>query len=806
MASVAGASPSRSAGPGSLGPIRVSGAESEFDKKYPFDAYGEEAAPDARVWTVYKDHATTNDAMRLDGWNKTLDILLIFAGLFSAVVTTFIGESYQQLQPDWEEYTGRLVFAVLEAQHTPGQFALPNMRGMAPSSFSAPCIARWINALWVLSLILSLGVALLAILAKQWLVQYDARITSSGGSPRDWALRHAFYVEGFETWRIGTIIEMLPLLLHLALVLFLAGLVLFFWTLDAGVAGLVLLLTAALLAFYLSTISLSLWFPACPYYLAWFGGVHSTISFLVKLAETHPPTAAGSIIYRQTHLIVRALSRMATADAPTDVNLVAISAIGSHLASGELDRKDNRGRPFANRHLYFHVEDLLYRAGSSIAGRSAEELIIFSGDISAAAYRYLSLWNARAFLSSPPVHIDVMARLAPELSTTCAGGVTQLTSAIATRNSYLIRNGVWSLASTLSSNGLGRWKLPAAQLKRILRLLADTELGIRHSSECKSVALRLVQPALTSGDSLLLAELLIRLNVIFDRPERSHSPASRTDVLEGYLAFYLSVATSRSFDTTGPGLWDIVPAGIVQLLPQVRSQQTDPPWLPLLCAFMASRHSFGALWDYPSLDRAMGWLCGAPLSDTALQNFAWALIHSENLAALVPGFQALLTWEPDRELAELLLRPWSSGLSIWRVLCDATLAQATAALPFTHLIALGETLAKELLEWEDAQDKETLVNTLISTDVLVPLLALATAQDIVRPWMRFETVGDFLCVSLPELAPHLWDQYSEAVHARASAAVKDSPIWDVFLETEAKFAADQPVQSASESAVVSPAE
>lgn len=32
----------------------------------------------ARVWKVYRDEATSYDTNMFDGWNKTLDILLIF--------------------------------------------------------------------------------------------------------------------------------------------------------------------------------------------------------------------------------------------------------------------------------------------------------------------------------------------------------------------------------------------------------------------------------------------------------------------------------------------------------------------------------------------------------------------------------------------------------------------------------------------------------------------------------------------------------------------------------------------------------
>ena len=53
--------------------------DTEFKIKYPPDpVLGTEADQNARVWKVYRDEAMASDGLMLDGWNKTLDILLIF--------------------------------------------------------------------------------------------------------------------------------------------------------------------------------------------------------------------------------------------------------------------------------------------------------------------------------------------------------------------------------------------------------------------------------------------------------------------------------------------------------------------------------------------------------------------------------------------------------------------------------------------------------------------------------------------------------------------------------------------------------
>ncbi|KZV80115.1 hypothetical protein EXIGLDRAFT_781413 [Exidia glandulosa HHB12029] len=143
---------------------------SDFDKKYPPDAYGEEISDGARVWKVYRGEVTEQDKELMDGWNKTLDILLIFAGLFSAVATAFIIESYKQLQPDWDEIAGRILLANAVAQSSGVNVTLPPGVMTNPDDFRASLTSRWINGMWLCSLTLSLVVALACILVKQWIV------------------------------------------------------------------------------------------------------------------------------------------------------------------------------------------------------------------------------------------------------------------------------------------------------------------------------------------------------------------------------------------------------------------------------------------------------------------------------------------------------------------------------------------------------------------------------------------------------------------------------------------------------------
>ncbi|KZV86741.1 hypothetical protein EXIGLDRAFT_801646, partial [Exidia glandulosa HHB12029] len=142
--------------------------DTEFKKEFPPDpVIGSEMDDAARVWKVYRKEANAYDAALLDGWSGTLDILLIFAGLFSAVATAFVIESYQLLQPDSAAYTAAALYILVSATNHSTGIVLPS----PPDLQYASSLARWINGLWFTSILLSLIVALLSILVKQWITE-----------------------------------------------------------------------------------------------------------------------------------------------------------------------------------------------------------------------------------------------------------------------------------------------------------------------------------------------------------------------------------------------------------------------------------------------------------------------------------------------------------------------------------------------------------------------------------------------------------------------------------------------------------
>ena len=108
-----------------------------------------------------------------------------------------------------------------------------------PPPFSPPNHAVWVNALWFLSLVISLTCALLATLLQQWARRY-LKITHSRYSPHKRARIRAFFSEGVDRCLLPWTVDALPTLLHISLFLFFAGLVVFLCNVNLTIFKLVL--------------------------------------------------------------------------------------------------------------------------------------------------------------------------------------------------------------------------------------------------------------------------------------------------------------------------------------------------------------------------------------------------------------------------------------------------------------------------------------------------------------------------------------------------------------------------------------
>ncbi|KAA1478572.1 hypothetical protein DENSPDRAFT_875749 [Dentipellis sp. KUC8613] len=238
----------------------------DYQKKYPVDEDGKCLAPNARVWKVYLDEAKMMDDDMVEAWKDTIDVLLVFAGLFSAVVTTFVVQSSQSLQPDYSQVSAMLLTELVGLQRAMADGVSPSVvpvsQQNATSGFQVAASDQWVNRLWFISLAFSLATALISVLVKQWLQYYVSPISGTGQQKAH--IRHFRYT-GLEKWHVSEIVGFLPIFMHIALLLFFIGLVLFLVPLDTVSAGMTGVLAAALYMIYLGANALPAVYVECSY-------------------------------------------------------------------------------------------------------------------------------------------------------------------------------------------------------------------------------------------------------------------------------------------------------------------------------------------------------------------------------------------------------------------------------------------------------------------------------------------------------------------------------------------------------------
>lgn len=135
-------------------------------------------------------------------------------------------------------------------------------RTIANTPPPVPRWAVWLNALWFSGLILSLSSASVGIMVKQWLNEYSSGVS---GTSRPVARVRQYRLNNLRTWRVEDIIGVIPILLQLALALFLAGMLILLWTLHDTVAAIASTLVGLLAVFTMVTTLLPLINHECSY-------------------------------------------------------------------------------------------------------------------------------------------------------------------------------------------------------------------------------------------------------------------------------------------------------------------------------------------------------------------------------------------------------------------------------------------------------------------------------------------------------------------------------------------------------------
>ena len=154
----------------------------------------------------------------------------------------FIVQILPELQPDPTDLTNVLLLRILQ-QNTSFDGADP----LAPIS-NVPIGALRAQPILFASLSITLFVAFIAVLGKQWILYYT-RVTTWGNIIDQGKERQAKLV-GLRKWGFHVIMESLPVMLQLSLLLFGAALAVYLWGLNVSAAEAVLVVTSIGLTFY----------------------------------------------------------------------------------------------------------------------------------------------------------------------------------------------------------------------------------------------------------------------------------------------------------------------------------------------------------------------------------------------------------------------------------------------------------------------------------------------------------------------------------------------------------------------------
>ncbi|KAH9170101.1 hypothetical protein EDB89DRAFT_1356394 [Lactarius sanguifluus] len=199
------------------------------------------------LWSLYGKEAKTHDEARIVGLADDMDGVLLFAGLFSAVLTSFLVESTQSLRVDPAEqsvyyqqqsvyYQQQSATILAEISQQIGSIVLQastptvpsTAEGFIPSTSPPPYPAFQpaisdirVNIFWLISLVCSLSAALLAILVQQWVRSY-MQVFQRYDHPLKRARFRQFFFEGADGMR--KLAEAVPRLIHVSLFLFFSGL------------------------------------------------------------------------------------------------------------------------------------------------------------------------------------------------------------------------------------------------------------------------------------------------------------------------------------------------------------------------------------------------------------------------------------------------------------------------------------------------------------------------------------------------------------------------------------------------------
>lgn len=184
------------------------------------------------------------------------------AGLYSAVLTAFLIESYKNLAADeTNTLLQQMVLQTANYRFTNGYLNSTFDPSLLPTFKAAVSDIR-VNVCWFASLILSLSSASFGIAVKQWLREF---LAIDYISPQERLRIRDARIQGLADWKLFQIAAFLPILLQISLLLFFVGLCFFTAAVHRSIGITSLFLVSCWAFLFFMSIIAPLFSPRCPY-------------------------------------------------------------------------------------------------------------------------------------------------------------------------------------------------------------------------------------------------------------------------------------------------------------------------------------------------------------------------------------------------------------------------------------------------------------------------------------------------------------------------------------------------------------
>ncbi|KAH9061766.1 hypothetical protein EDB83DRAFT_2201334, partial [Lactarius deliciosus] len=181
-------------------------------------------------WSLYGKEAQAHDEALFKGILAEMDGVPTFAGLFAAVLTSFLVDSLQNLQPDpaqqsvyyQQQSVAMLAQISQQVASIAPQVSVPSTPPPPYPTFQPSGADIQVNSLWLGGLVCSLSAALLATYIQQWVRSY-MEVLQKYDHPLERARFRQFFFEGAGSTR--SMARVVPSLIRFSLILFFLGLI-----------------------------------------------------------------------------------------------------------------------------------------------------------------------------------------------------------------------------------------------------------------------------------------------------------------------------------------------------------------------------------------------------------------------------------------------------------------------------------------------------------------------------------------------------------------------------------------------------